>query len=115
MTAIERTTRAAIELADTLLKAHDADCLPSTGARRAIADATRVCGDSVAARVGDNSAGDKVERASRFLDDAVAELNRHGKPISTPDYSTAYAYAALVCVRRIVDACGEFVSATANA
>lgn len=113
-TAVERTTRAAIDLADTLVKAHDACSLPDSAARRAIADATRVCAESVAALVDDSSARDKVERASNLLDYAVAELNRHANPVQTPDYAMAYAYAALLCVRRIVDACREFVSATAD-
>src|SRR5690606_33918462 len=64
--------------------------------------------------IDDRAAIDKVERAAHFLDDAVAELNQHANPVQAPDYATAYAYAALVCVRRIVDACREFAAATSD-
>ncbi|MGO2521366.1 MAG: FUSC family protein [Microbacterium sp.] len=115
MKAIQHTTHAVIDLADTLLKAVDDGSLPDIATRRALADATRVCGELVAAPVDDSAADEKIERAARALDGAIARLNQHADPVETPDYSTAYAYAALICVRRIVDACREFASARANA
>ncbi|HCS61023.1 MAG TPA: FUSC family protein [Microbacterium sp.] len=114
MTAIERTTHSAIELADTLVNAVEDGSLPEIATRHALADATRVCGELVTAPVDDSAADEKIARATSHVDDAVARLNRHADSAETPDYSTAYAYAALIGVRRIVDACREFAAARAN-
>ena len=109
MTAIERATRATIEFADTLLKANEDKDLPDVDTRRTLAAAARICGELVAAPTGDSSTVEKIDLATAQLDDAVADVNRRTGS-ETADYSTAYAYAALVCVRRIADACREFVA-----
>lgn len=111
MQAVQRTTQAALELADTLLKAEDDGSLPNTATSQALADATAVCAELVATPADDSGAPDQVRRATDYLDHALGELNRHSESTQPPDYSTAYAYAALVCVRRIVDACSEFTAA----
>ena len=114
MQTVERATHGALELADTLLKAKADGSLPNAVTSQALADATRVCGELVAAPADDSGTMDKVKRATDYLDHAVTEINRHDESVQMPDYSTAYAYAALVCVRRIVDACGEFATANSD-
>lgn len=115
MRAVQRATLAAVELADTLLKAEEDGDLPDVAIRQALADATSVCGELVAAPADDSSAVDKLERATDYLDHAIAELNHKADPAHTSHYSKAYAYAALICVRRIVDACREFATAPPDA
>lgn len=112
MHALQRTTDACIELSAVLVRAHDAEAFPDEAIRRSLAEAVRACGDLVEAPADDADATQKVTRAAETLDESIMQLNRHPSRAGGPDYSLAYAYNAAVCVRSIVDACGDFVKVT---
>lgn len=107
MAALQQTTTAARDLAATLARAADEDIAPDAETRSALAGAIRACAEIVGAATDDPRAEDKLATASGALDTVLAALDRH--PGSPPRYASAYAYAALVCVRRIVLACEAFV------
>lgn len=107
MSALQQTTTAARDLAAALTRAADEDIAPDAETRAALADAIRACGEIVGAATDDPRAEDMLATASGALDTVLAALDRH--PGSPPRYAEAYAYAALVCLRRIVLACDAFV------
>lgn len=107
--ALDRTTRAIRELADILVHAEEQRAAPDAAMREALADAVRACADLVAVPVGDESAREHLSVAVAAVDRAVALLDRHPTAPGEPAYDRAHAYAAVVCVRRIVDAGREFV------
>lgn len=111
MRALERTTRATMELADILVRARDDSRESDAETWAVLSDAVRASADLVEAPAHDERAGDRLETAAAALDRAVAELDRLS-PRSAPAYSRAYAYAAAVCVRRMVDASRDFVAGT---
>ncbi|HWS52249.1 MAG TPA: FUSC family protein [Microbacterium sp.] len=112
--ALERTTRATIELAEILAQAGAGSRGSDLETWRALSDAVRASADLVAAPPNDASAQSRLQAAGDALDTAVAELGRLTSPAGAPAYSRAFAYAAAVCVRRIVDASREFVTAPAD-
>ncbi len=112
--ALERTTRATIELAEILAQAGAESRVSDLETWRALSDAVRASADLVAAPPKDSSAESRLQVAADSLDAAVAELGRLTSPAGTPAYSRAFAYAAAVCVRRIVEASREFVTAPAG-
>ena len=112
MHALERTARATQELSDILLHAADQGFHLDAGTRDALAAAVRSCGDLVATKAGDSRAAPQVAVASDALDGAVSALDEHSVSDTSPSYARAHAYAAVVCVSRIVDASREFVDST---
>lgn len=109
MQALERTTRATVELADILTRAAEEGAFADAETRAAFTAAVRASADLVEAPPTDTQAGERLTAAAHALDGAVAELDARPPRTGTPTYSLAYAYAAAVCVRRIVDASREFV------
>ncbi len=109
MEALERTTRATVDLMDILARSGDEDVAPA-GTRKALAGAIRASADLVASPVGDTEAAAKLAAAVSEMDRAVDELDDRSLESTPAPYSRAYAYAALVCVGRIVEASRQFVS-----
>ncbi|MBO0979097.1 FUSC family protein [Microbacterium sp. SD291] len=112
MAALERSTRATLELADLLARAAHERAFTDAATRHGLATAVRASADLVEARAADPQVGSRLTAADTALDGAMAHIA--GRP-AAPDaeaYSHAYAYAAALCVRRIVDASREFVAAT---
>ena len=107
--ALERTTRATIDLADILVRAQDEGPAPDRATAHALAEAVRASADVVAAPAGDEEVGERLAAAADALDRSVHELGRQTAPAGATAYSRAYAYAAAVSVRRLVDASREFV------
>lgn len=107
--ALERTTGATQELGDLLTRAAEEESRMDAATREAFANAVRASGDLVAAPIGDSSAGERLAAASDALDAAMAALDRRAESAGAANFAHAYAYAAAVCVRRIVDASREFV------
>src|SRR5690606_3394524 len=114
MRALEITTLAAQDLSDVLLRAEQDGALPEPTVRMSLVETVRACASLVAAPTDDGETANKIEHAVEALDESVVQVNRHPDPAGTPDYSLAYAYAAIVCARHIVDACRDFVAATAE-
>ncbi len=112
MLALQSVTDACVELSAVLVRADRDGALPDAPIRGSLAEAVRACGDLVEAPADDKDAGRKFARAARTLDASILQLNGHPNRSDGPDYSLAYAYTAAVCVRRIVDACGDFVETT---
>lgn len=107
--ALERTTRATIDLADMLVRTRDEGSAADRAIAHSLAEAARASADVVAAPAGDEEVGERLAAAGDALDRSVQELDRLAAPTGAPAYSRAYAYAAAVSVRRIVDASHEFV------
>ncbi len=107
MAALERTTSATRDLAATLARAADEDIATDAEASRHLARAVRACADIVGAATDDPRAEQKLTAASEALDELLQTLNRH--PTGNSRYMPAYAYAAAVCVHRIVLASEEFI------
>ncbi|GAT73220.1 hypothetical protein MHM582_1705 [Microbacterium sp. HM58-2] len=112
MTALERTTRATLELADTLGRAVGDGGVADEATRRTLATAIRASADLVEAPAGDARAPQRLERAADALDRAIAELGREPAGAGAVEHARADAFAAASWVRRIVDASREFVGAT---
>lgn len=110
MMALERTTTATRDLAAILSRAADEGTVGDAAVDQALAEAVRACADLVAAPADDPDAQQKLDAASDALDAAADGLNRHPWSDDSSRYAPAYAYAATVCVRRIVIASGDFVS-----
>ncbi len=112
MTALERTTRATLELADTLGHAAREGGLADAPTRRALAAAIRASAELVEAPAGDERAPQRLESAAGALDEAISQLGR-GRPAPGPvRYSQAHAFAAASSVRRIIEASRDFVGST---
>jgi len=109
MAALSRTTRLARELADVLAHAAEEESELDIGTRASLARAVRASADLVAAPVGDENAAAQLTSASEALDAAVHALDDTRIPGGS-GFAHAHAYAAAVCVRRIIDASREFVS-----
>lgn len=110
MTALERTATATRDLATILDSAADEDAIGDAGGQK-VAEAVRACAELVAAPVDDPEARYKLDMASEALDAAADRLNQqHPRSVDSSRYAPAYAYAALVCVRRILSASKDFVS-----
>ena len=112
LSALERTTRATTDLADILTRADDENPASEMTMSDALAEAVRASAEIVAAPAADARAEERLATAGAALDRAVAGLGRLPPPAGASVYSRAYAYAAAVCVRRIVDASREFVRST---
>lgn len=112
MSALGVTAQAVRELAEVILRAEADGALPDQDIRMSLADAVRACSELVGAPSDDAKAALKVESTARALDESVGHLNQHPSVPGSADYSPAYAYAAVVCVRSVVDACKEFVDVT---
>ena len=109
MRALERTANATRDLAAALVQVADEDIVPDAAIRGALARAVRTCADIVGAATDDPHAEEKLAGASDALNALLEELGRRRDTDSR--YTTAYAYAAAVCVRRIVLASEDFVVA----
>lgn len=108
MTALERTSTATRDLAAVFALAADEGIVPDAVTRRALARAVRACADIIGAAADDPRAREKLDTASDLTEDVLEGLG--SRPIAQSDYALAYAYTAVVCLRRIVLACDEFVS-----
>lgn len=111
MAALERTTRATIDLADALAAAAAEGALADSASRGRLAAAVRASADIVEAPASDDGAAERLAAAERALDDAAGTLGRHPSRDGAP-YAFADSASALLCVRRIVEASREFVAAT---
>lgn len=109
MRALDRTTRATHELSETLAHAAEEGTVPDERIRATLAEAVHAAADLVAAPTGDDAAGERLVTAGRALDHALTELDRAGADAVASRYGRAYAFAAAICVRRIIDASTEFV------
>lgn len=109
MTALEGIANATRDLAAVLVQISADDIAPDAATRRDLGQAVRACAVIVGARIDDPHAEEKLAGARDALDALVGALDR--SPGSNARYVTAYAYAAAVCVRRIVLAAEEFVNA----
>jgi uncharacterized membrane protein YgaE (UPF0421/DUF939 family) len=103
--ALARTTRISGDLADGLARAAERDSLDAA-TRELLVDAIHATADLVAAPVGDTAAADRLAAASSALDRVVQTLDRDA--VSTGS-QRAHAYAAVMCVSRIIDASRDFV------
>lgn len=108
MMALDQTTTATRDLAAALARAADEAITPDATTCRSLAHAVRACAEIVGAATDDPHAEDKLAAASESLDRLLERLADH--PIGRSHYAPAYAYAAAVCVRRILLASEEFVS-----
>ncbi|WP_194419615.1 FUSC family protein [Microbacterium abyssi] len=109
MTALERTANATRDLAAALVQVADEGIVPDAAIRHALGRAVHACAEIVGAATDDQRAEEKAAGAAEALDALLDELNRHPTPNSR--YTAAYAYAAAVCVRRIVLASEDFIAA----
>lgn len=110
MTALERMTAAARDLAAILSRAADGTTTADAGVDQALAEAIRECAELVGAPADDPDAQQKLETATDALDAAADRLNQHSWGDDSSRYAPAYAYAATVCVHRILLASGDFMS-----
>jgi hypothetical protein len=113
MAALERSTAAATELADLLARGSAEHLFADGRTRSGLAAAVRASADLVESPAADPRAQGRLASAVRTLDDALAQLARRGTETVDPPHAQAYAYAAALCVRRIVDASRDFIAATA--
>lgn len=113
MAALERSTRAVAELADLLSRGSAGRLFADAPTRRALASAVRASAALVEAPAADPRAQQRLDSATGALDDALAQLGRGGAPPDDEPEARAYAYAATLCVRRIVDASRDFIAGTA--
>lgn len=108
MMALELTTSATRDLAAVLARAAvEEGVAPDAATRRSLAKSVRACADVVGAETDDAHAERKLAVASDALEAQLTDLDR--EPVGGSHYARAYAYAAAVCVRRIVLASKEFV------
>lgn len=112
MAALERSTRAAMELADLLARGTAEGVLADEPTRTTLASAVRASADLVEAPASDPRAEGQLEAAAGALHEALSQLERRSAATGDAPYARAYAYAAALCVRRIVDASRDFVAAT---
>lgn len=112
MAALERSTRAAAELADLLVRGSSERTFANEHIRRGLASAVRASAELVESPAADPRAQEHLESAVGALDEALAQLGRRSAQTDDAPHAPAYAYAAALCVRRIVDASRDFIAAT---
>ena len=110
MVALQRVTGGTRDLAAALARAAGDGFDPDAEACDALVHSVRACADIVGAATDDPEAPSKLAAASEALESLLEVLAR--RPVEGSHYATAYAYAAAVCVRRIVLAADEFVGST---
>lgn len=113
MAALERSTRAATELADLLARGSAEHLFADEQTRSELASAVRASADLAESPAADPRAQERLRSAVGKLDDALAQLGRRSAQTDEAPHAHAYAYAAALCVRRIVDASRDFIAATA--
>jgi uncharacterized membrane protein YccC len=106
--ALARTTRISGDLAEGLARAAERDSLDAV-TRESLVDAIHAAADLVAAPVGDATAADRLAAASDALDRTLRTLEHD--TVST-GAQRAHAYAAVMCVSRIIDASRDFARAS---
>lgn len=115
MAALERSTRAATELTELLVRGADEDLLGDVSTRRGLASAVRASADLVESPATDPRSRERLAAAVRTLNEVLVNLSHSSPPADVEPYARAYAYAAALCVRRILDASRDFIAVTEGA
>lgn len=107
--ALESISRATRDLADNLAQSVKLGASLPPAVRETMAAAVRASADVVAAAPTDERASELLEGASERLDEAVHAVHRESQGMEVRGFALAYSFAALISVRRIVEASREFV------